>query len=325
MSVSTSAGGAPLDAAASVPLAVVDRSGFPESQHIGAAVVVSPGGEVVLPRGDAGARVYPRSALKPFQTVAALRAGVVLDAPGLTIVTSSHDGTPRHVEAVRAVLASVGASEADLRTPEAWPASRAAANDLVRAGLGPSRIAMNCSGNHAGMIGAALALGIPVAEYLDPTNRVHALAEEVLLDFSGVVPEHPGTDGCGGPVWSVSLVALARGYANLFAAHPDIASAILANPVLIDGEGGATTRAIESLGVIAKVGAEGVWCAVAPDGSAVAVKVLDGSPRASSAVGVALLAAAGSIDGNAAAAFLADASFSIRGGGREVGRIRPVV
>lgn len=314
-----------LSAAGAVPLAVVDRSGFPESQHIGAAVVVSPDGEVVARRGDVEAQVYPRSALKPFQTVAALRAGVVLDASGMTIVTSSHAGTPQHVDAVRTVLASVGASEADLQTPEAWPSSRSAANDLVRADLGPSRIAMNCSGNHAGMIGAALALGIPVAEYLDPANRVHGLAQEVLEEHSGAAPDFPGTDGCGGPVWAVPLVALGRGYANLFAAHPELGAAILAHPVLIDVAGGSTTRAVESLGVVAKIGAEGVWCAVAPDGSAVAVKVLDGSPRASAAVGVALLAETGALDGDAAAAYLADDSLSMHGGGREVGRIRPLV
>jgi L-asparaginase II len=314
-----------LSSAASALLAVVDRSGFAESQHVGAAVVVAPDGSVLERRGDVDALVYPRSALKPFQTVAALRAGVVLDAPGLTIVTSSHEGTPEHIDAVRAVLASVGASEADLLTPAAWPSSRAAGNDLVRAGAGPSRIAMNCSGNHAGMIGAAIALGIPVAEYLDPTNRVHGLAEEVLEEHSGATPEHPGTDGCGGPVWAVPLVALARGYASLFAAYRELGAAILAHPVLIDGVGGSTTQAVQELGVVAKIGAEGVWCAVAPDGSAVAVKVLDGSPRASAAVGVALLARAGAIDRGAAAAYLADDSLSVRGGGREVGRIRPLV
>jgi L-asparaginase II len=314
-----------LDAAGSVPLAVVDRSGFPESQHIGAAVVVSPDGDVLLRRGDVDALVYPRSALKPFQTVAALRAGIALDAAGLTIVTSSHVGAPQHVAAVRSVLAAVGATEADLRTPEAWPASHSAANDLVRAGLGPSRIAMNCSGNHAGMIGAALALGIPAAAYLDPANRVHGLATEVIRDHATVAPEHPGTDGCGGPVWALPLLALARGYRSLFGANPDLAAAIRAHPVLIEGEGSATTRAVARLGLVAKAGAEGVWCAVGPDGTAVAVKVLDGSPRASAAIGVALLAETGAIDGDPAAAFLADASLSVRGGGRQVGRIRPLV
>lgn len=314
----------PLDAAGSVPLAVVERSGFPESQHVGAAAVVAADGSLLRAAGDADALVYPRSALKPFQTVAALRSGVVLDQAGLTIVTSSHIGTPQHVAAVRSVLASVGAAEADLLTPEAWPSSRGAANELVRTGGGPSRIAMNCSGNHAGMLGTSIALGLPVAEYLDPASPVHALAAEVVAEFTGASPVRPGTDGCGGPVWAVPVAALARGYAALFGGHPELATAIRANPVLIEGDGTATTRAVETLGVVAKAGAEGVWCAVAPDGTAAAVKVLDGSPRAAAAVAVSLLAAAGALAPEAADAFLADPSLAVLGGGEQVGRIRVI-
>jgi L-asparaginase II len=184
---------------------------------------------------------------------------------------------------------------------------------------------MNCSGNHAGMIGAALALGIPVESYLDPTNRVHELAAEVLWEHTEVRPTDRGTDGCGGPVWAVPLVALARGYTSLLAAHPELAAAVRANPVLIEGAGTATTRAVQTLGVVAKIGAEGVWCAVALDGTAVAVKSLDGSGRASAAVGVSLLAAAGAVDGDAAAAFLAHPSLAVLGGGVEVGRLRSLV
>jgi L-asparaginase II len=315
----------PLDATGAVPLAVVERSGFPESQHLGAAAVVTADGTLVTGCGDVDGLVYPRSALKPFQTVAALRAGVALDAPGLTIVTSSHIGTVRHVEAVRAVLAEVGATEDDLLTPAAWPSSRTASNEVIRSGGGPSRIAMNCSGNHAGMLGASVALGLPVAGYLDPASPVHALAAEVLAEYCGTPPVHPGTDGCGGPVWAVPLVALARGYATLFTEQLELAESIRANPVLIEGEGTATTRAVSALGVVAKAGAEGVWCAVAPDGTAVAVKILDGSPRASAAVAVSLLADAGAIDEEAAAEFLADPSLAVLGGGVQVGRIRALV
>lgn len=311
-----------LDASGAIPLATVDRSGFPESQHLGAAVVVDASGRVLAAHGDVDALVYPRSALKPFQTVAALRAGVELDASGLAIVTASHVGAPRHVHAVRTVLTQVGASEADLRTPEAWPSSRAAMHDAVRRGAGPSRIAMNCSGNHAGMIGASLALGWPVADYLAPENPVHALAAAVLREHAGADPQHPGTDGCGGPVWAVPLVALARGYASLGAAEPALLAAVRADPELIEGEGTATTRAIAGLGVFAKSGAEGVWCAVAPDGTAAAVKILDGAHRAAAAVAVASLARVGAVDGAAAEAFLADPALAVLGGGTEVGRVR---
>jgi L-asparaginase II len=172
------------------------------------------------------------------------------------------------------------------------------------------------------MIAASLALGLPVADYLDPASPVHALAADVLREHTGAAPAHPGTDGCGGPVWAVPVVALARGYAALIADHPGLGAAIRTHPVLIEGAGTATTRAVETLGVAAKAGAEGVWCAVAPDGTAVAVKVLDGAARAAAAVAVALLAEAGALEADAAAAFLADPSLDVLGGGLPVGRVR---
>ena len=315
----------PLDAAGAALLAVVERSGFPESEHVGAAVVLGPDGSVRAAVGDVDASVYPRSALKPFQTLAALRAGARLDRRGLVIVTSSHTGTPVHTDAVRAVLAGAGLAEADLRTPEAWPSSSSAMRDVARVGGGPARIAMNCSGNHAGMLAGACASGWDVNGYLDPAHPIHALAEQVIAESCGAAPTDRGLDGCGGPVWAVPLVALARGYQQVMADEPELAEAIRAEPDLIEGPGTATTRAVAQLGVVAKAGAEGVWCAVAPDGSSVAVKVLDGSARASAAVAVRLLADQGALAADAADAFLADDALAIRGGGAQVGRVRVLV
>ena len=177
------------------------------------------------------------------------------------------------------------------------------------------------------MIGAALALGVPVAQYLDPANRVHGLAEEVdpgaRRRRDRRTRARTAAADRSGPCRSSRSPAATPPCSRRTRSS---AAAIRANPVLIDGEGGATTRAIETLGVVAKVGAEGVWCAVAPDGSAVAVKVLDGSARASAAVGGRRSwPAAGAIDGDAAEAYLADPSLAVLGGGAEVGRIRPLV
>lgn len=69
----------PLDAAGSVELAVVTRSGWPESRHLGAAVLVDADGTVVGSLGDPDALVYPRSTLKLVQATAALLLGVVFD------------------------------------------------------------------------------------------------------------------------------------------------------------------------------------------------------------------------------------------------------
>ena len=45
-----------------VELAVVERNGFIESRHIGAAVVLSPEGEVVVRHGNSDALVLPAPA-----------------------------------------------------------------------------------------------------------------------------------------------------------------------------------------------------------------------------------------------------------------------
>ena len=67
---------------------------------------------------------------------------------------------------------------------------------------------------------------------------------------------------------------------------------------------------------------EGVWVAGAPDGTAVAVKTLDGANRVPSAVAVALLAGRGAVAADAAQAFLEDPALAVLGGGQPVGRLR---
>lgn len=62
-----------------VELAVVERSGFVESRHAGAAVVLSPEGEVVARHGNIDALILPRSSLKPLQAIACITAGAPLE------------------------------------------------------------------------------------------------------------------------------------------------------------------------------------------------------------------------------------------------------
>ena len=312
----------PLDARASEPLAVVTRSGFPESVHLGAAVVMDADGVELHRIGDPARLVYPRSALKPFQTVAAQRAGARFSDEQSVIVSSSHSGTARHIALVRDVLGTAGLDESALQTPESWPSSAEAARDRAREGLGPARVAMNCSGNHAGMLAGSVAAGWSVDDYLDPDHPIHALAATAIAEYGRTRPSHRGVDGCGGPVWAIPLTALADGYRRLFADHPTLAAAVRSFPDLIEGPGMPTTRAVATLDVVAKAGAEGVFAAVARNGAAVAVKVLDGSARAAAAVAVALLAASDAVDREAAEAFLDDPALTVTGGGVPVGGIR---
>ena len=58
------------------PLAEVVRSGFVEGIHVGHAVIVDPDGAVVASWGDPQAVILPRSANKPAQASAMIRAGL---------------------------------------------------------------------------------------------------------------------------------------------------------------------------------------------------------------------------------------------------------
>ena len=71
-------------AADAVELALVERSGFVESRHVGVAVVLAPDGTVRDRLGDVDAPVLPRSTLKPLQALAFLAAGAPLDGFALS-------------------------------------------------------------------------------------------------------------------------------------------------------------------------------------------------------------------------------------------------
>ena len=74
-------------------------------------------------------------------------------------------------------------------------------------------------------------------------------------------------------------------------------------------------------GVLAKGGAEGVLAVAAPDGHAVAVKAIDGSPRATTAIALAALDAVGVPVGGADAL----RQVPVLGGGVPVGALTAVI
>jgi L-asparaginase II len=77
--------------------------------------------------------------------------------------------------------------------------------------------------------------------------------------------------------------------------------------------------------VFAKTGAEGVLVMVAPDGTTVALKMLDGSGRAATAVALRLLEREGALASSDVADAMTKLPLSVSGGGQIVGAIRPAV
>ena len=312
----------PLGPTGVVELAILSRSGLDESRHLGAAVVVSPDGTVARSLGDADALVYGRSSLKFFQAIAGLRSGVSLAGAQLVLATASHSGTAAHVQIVRSLLARAGLDEDALQCPLDWPldsASRSAAS-------APARITMNCSGKHAAFLLACVENGWPTATYLDPEHPLQRLVRDTVEEFTGEPIGQVGVDGCGAPIFATTLRSLAIAVGRVSAARDAsaalLAAAVLAEPWAIDGPGRANTVVIEQLGLLTKGGAEGVMVMGAPDGTAVALKMLDGSARATSLVALQLLASVGAISAEDADRVGALTTERVLGGGLPVGEIR---
>ncbi|MFJ2354142.1 asparaginase [Frigoribacterium sp. NPDC087798] len=319
----------PLTASASVELAVLERSGWDESRHLGAGVVVDADGRELRRIGDADATIYPRSCLKPLQALTVLRSGVSLDGPQAVLATASHAGTPAHLEVVEALLGRSGSTEDDLLCPPDWPGDRASAREATA----PRRLAMNCSGKHAAFLLACAENDWDPSRYVATDHPLQAAVRETVAEFTGEAADHSGVDGCGAPVIATTVVGLARAIARItgsvgttgsgrdgHAAH--LVEAVLGDAWAIDGPGRANTVTIDELGVLAKLGAEGVMVMGTTDGVAVAVKVLDGNVRAGTLVALRLLVDEGAVDAAAAARVVERTLEKVTGGDGLVGRIR---
>ncbi|MFA1541687.1 asparaginase [Actinomadura monticuli] len=302
-------------------LAEVVRNGFVESRHYGSVAGLAPDGTLAYARGNPGETVLPRSTTKPFQALACLRAGAPLSGESLAIAAGSHTGEDFHVKTVEAILADAGLGADALRCPPSWPEDEPAKAALIRAGEGESRIRMNCSGKHAAMLAACVANGWPLDAYLDPSHPLQRTVRQVLADGAGETPSPVAVDGCGAPLFGLTLTGLARAARSLVLSEGSrpVADAMRAHPEFVGGTGHANTEFMRALpGTVAKGGAEGVFIAATAAGHAVAVKVVDGSPRATTAIALRALAALGA-DTTPADPL---AAVPVLGGGRPVGEIR---
>jgi len=307
-------------------LAEVVRSGFVEGCHWGSLVALDADGDELWRVGDPDHPVFPRSSNKPLQAVGMLGSGLGLDGELLALACASHSGEPFHLDGVRRILAGAGLEESALQTPPDYPVDEAEKVAFIRAGRAPSSIAMNCSGKHAAMLATCVANGWPSASYLDPAHPLQVALHDVVEDLAGEDIAAVGVDGCGAPLFALTLTGLARSFARVATApvgtaEARVAAAIRAHPTWLGG----TRRDVSTLiaavpGLIAKDGAEGVYAAALPDGRAIAVKIDDGGQRARPPVMVAALARLG-VDVSGLDEL---ATAPLFGGGRRVGEIRPV-
>jgi len=267
-------------------LAEVVRSGFVEGYHRGSVIVLDAAGDAVAVAGDVTGPVFPRSSNKPLQAVGMLRAGLRPAGPAqLALAAASHRGEPMHITGVRAILAAAGLPEDALACPPDLPLAPAARAEVLRSGGAPERVYMNCSGKHAAMLLTCRAAGWPTEGYPDPAHPLQVALRATVEELVGEPVAATGVDGCGAPVFALSLNALAGAYLRLVSA-PDgsperaVADAMRAYPELVSGTGADDAVLMRGLpGALAKGGAEGVLAVGVPGVGAVAAKVDDGAMR----------------------------------------------
>ncbi|MEY4970222.1 MAG: hypothetical protein RLZZ277_453 [Actinomycetota bacterium] len=263
-------------------LAEVVRSGVVESQHRGFLVALNADGSVNLELGDSSHLIFPRSTVKSFQAAAMVRNGLDLEPRLLALGASSHSGSQVHLDAVREILATVGLDENALQCMLDRPlgeAERRAYGDQ-----GPSRIVMNCSGKHAAMLVTCVKNGWPIENYLDAAHPLQVACREELENLSGEKVTLTSTDGCGAPLFLISVAGLARAVRAITIsedpAHRKVIEASRAFPEMVAGVGRLTATMMQDVpGLYMKDGVEAVQVASMPDGRTLVFKVSDGSLR----------------------------------------------
>lgn len=305
-------------------LAEVVRSGFVEGRHRGSLVLLAADGSVELAMGDVTAPVFPRSANKPMQAAAVLRAGLELSGERLALAAASHSGEGFHRDLVQKMLAEHGLTAADLQCPPDLPLDTVEAETYVAAGAVRDRVTMNCSGKHAAMLAVCDLNGWPADSYLDPRHPLQQLVLTVVEEAAGERVAAVGTDGCGAPLMAISLTGLARAFRH-FVLAPEgtaerrVADAMRAHPEYVAGTRRPDTWLMREIpGALSKMGAEAVQAFALPDGRALAFKVDDGGIRALGPVLARVLSLAG-VEGDVLARV---GSAPLLGGAVEVGEIR---
>ncbi|TLM84007.1 asparaginase [Pseudarthrobacter sp. NamE2] len=318
------------------PLVAAVRDGLVESVHYGSAVALAADGTTQAAAGDPDTPFYPRSSLKPLQAVAMVRAGLDIPADLLALAAASHSGAAQHRDGALRILELHGLSVSAFENSTDLPYGAGEREEWLRGGGSATQLTQNCSGKHAAMAATCVINGWPVEGYLHPDHPLQQLVRRTVTELTGEEVAAVSTDGCGTPLFALTLHGMARAFAriaraaalgkdddgaalNISSAEATVGLAMQQHPDMVAGEGRDVTALMRLLpGAVAKDGFEGVQLVGLADGSAVAVKISDGGDRARMPATVRLLESLG-VD---AAELAPIATAPVLGGGHQVGLLQ---
>lgn len=281
------------------PAAVVYRGATAESVHEAAIAVVDEHRRLSFYLGNPHMMTATRSSVKPFQALPLVRSGALetfgLTARQLAVICASHNGSDEHRDNVLSILAAAGNEVGNLQCGTHWPLEMRLTDVYPTKGEDKDPARHNCSGKHSGFLALARMRGEDPSDYLNPDSPLQQEIRDAVGRHCEFPPESLGVaiDGCSAPVFTMPLVNLAIGFQKLASGlgdngQPDpaverVRDAMWEHPLMVSGHKRFDYDLARSLShnVVCKVGAEavqGIGLADPPMG--IAIKVLDGAPRA---------------------------------------------
>ena len=274
----------------------VIRGGFTESTHRGVAVLINSNGEILQEWGNSNTLIYPRSALKPIQSLNLYKDGVA-KALGLSdnliaLTTASHHAENIHQKMINNWLKKINLKEKHLSCGSSWPWNikdqfKAHSKYKVK-----RKIFHNCSGKHCGHLAVSKYKNLPIKNYQNKDHPIQKDLIKLIEDLSKYKIKSIGVDGCTLPNPLIPLKKFAFAMAQLadykkLNEYSTIAKRIFDSCVKfpeITGGSKSINSILTKLSkgkIFVKNGAEGVFVAIIPEQkSALAVKIIDGASRA---------------------------------------------
>ena len=298
----------------SVKMVEVTRSGEIESFHQGVAVLINSSGDILKEWGNSDLNIYPRSALKPIQTLNLYKDGIAedmnLNEKQIAITTASHHAEIFHQEIISNWLKKIDISEENLACGHDWPWNL---EDKFKAKLenkNKRRIYHNCSGKHCGHLAVCKHKNLTIENYQEKTHPIQKDLIQLIENLSKYKIKNIGIDGCTlpNPLMPLKKFALAASQltdSKKLNENINIAKKIFNSCVNFPEITGGT-KSINCIltklskgKIFFKNGAEGVFLALIPEiKSALVVKILDGAARAAETAIAGLISELKIIDEN---------------------------
>ena len=274
----------------------VTRGSLVENIVRGSIAVIGTDNTLIAHAGDPDYYTYMRSTAKPLQASVAVESGALdffgISQEELAVMCSSHMGEDYHVAALESILCKIGLHESDLTLGEALSLSDEIYIKRIAEHIKPRKLYNNCSGKHCCMLTMCRYKGWDYSAYQKPDHPVQQIILATVAQYAQMDTKDItiGVDGCGVPVFAMPLRNMAIAYHNLAVpeklddikkkAAARLVSAMTDYPHMVSGNGTFTTELMRATKgkVVAKLGADGVYCAAVPQMDiAVALKIEDGN------------------------------------------------